>query len=201
MTRAFQELFGVTNGFAGVEFSGRTDISILRDAFRVHNIEDNFRAQVERFKERYFRYLETALSETEGALMPGVEPLLAELDGRPDVAMGIGTGNFRHSAEVKLRHYGIRDRFRGGAYADDAEERTDIVRLAVQRLAERTGEVSRALVVGDTPHDVAAAKASGSVAVGVATGDYSQEELRRSGADIAFPDLSDWRGAIAQLLG
>jgi phosphoglycolate phosphatase-like HAD superfamily hydrolase len=201
MTRAFQEVFGVSNGFAGVEFSGRTDMIILRDAFRAHNIGDDFQAQVERFKERYFPHLDTSLRETEGSLMPGVERLLAGLDGRPDVVVGVATGNFRYSAELKLRHYGICDRFRGGAYADDAAERSDIVRLAVQRLAEGAGDASRALVVGDTPHDLTAAKASGGVAVGVATGDYSVEELRRSGADIALPDFSDWQGAIAQLLG
>ncbi|MFQ6019198.1 MAG: HAD family hydrolase [Dehalococcoidia bacterium] len=201
MTRAFQEMFGIANGFAGVEFSGRTDVAILRDAFYAHNIEDNFQAQVERFKESYFRYLEKALPETEGRLMPGVEHILTDLDGRSDVLLGLATGNFRQSAEMKLQHYGICDRFRGGAYADDAEERTDIVRLAVQRLAVDASDAPQALVVGDTPYDVASARASGSIAVGVATGDYSVDELRRAGADIVFADLSDWRGAIARLVG
>jgi hypothetical protein len=30
MTRAFEELYGVPNGFSGVEFSGRTDLFILK---------------------------------------------------------------------------------------------------------------------------------------------------------------------------
>jgi phosphoglycolate phosphatase-like HAD superfamily hydrolase len=47
------------------------------------------------------------------------------------------------------------------------------------------------LVVGDTPHDVACAHAVGAVAVAVATGGYSVDRLRETGADYVFRDLSD----------
>ena len=40
-------------------------------------------------------------------------------------------------------------------------------------------------IVGDTPHDVACA-ARGAVPVAVATGSFSVEDLRRSGADLCF---------------
>jgi len=47
------------------------------------------------------------------------------------------------------------------------------------------------LVVGDTPSDVECARVVGVTPVAVATGGYSEEELRKSGADIVFRDLSD----------
>ena len=47
------------------------------------------------------------------------------------------------------------------------------------------------LVVGDTPHDIACARAVGAVPVGVATGTFTVEQLRATGAEIVFKDLSD----------
>ena len=47
------------------------------------------------------------------------------------------------------------------------------------------------IVIGDTPHDVACARIAGARAVGVATGPFSVEQLRESGAETVFEDLSD----------
>jgi phosphoglycolate phosphatase-like HAD superfamily hydrolase len=49
---------------------------------------------------------------------------------------------------------------------------------------------SHILVVGDTPHDIACARAAGAVAVAVATGSFTADELGEHGADIVFDDLS-----------
>ena len=46
-------------------------------------------------------------------------------------------------------------------------------------------------VVGDTPRDIAAAKAAGAVSVGVATGTYSTQELAAAGATHVLRSLED----------
>ena len=46
-------------------------------------------------------------------------------------------------------------------------------------------------VVGDTPLDIAAAKAAGAVSVGVATGKYSRDELDAAGASHVLGSLED----------
>jgi len=50
---------------------------------------------------------------------------------------------------------------------------------------------SDAVVVGDTPLDVQCAAAAGARAVCVATGSFTEEELRRAGADAVLPDLTE----------
>ena len=50
------------------------------------------------------------------------------------------------------------------------------------------------LVVGDTPNDVACAQAVGAVAVGVATGGYTVDDLRACGAAVVFETLEDTEG-------
>jgi phosphoglycolate phosphatase-like HAD superfamily hydrolase len=58
---------------------------------------------------------------------------------------------------------------------------------------------ARAVVVGDTPHDIACARAAGARAVAVATGSYSEHELAAAGADVALPDLRDTERVLAML--
>ncbi len=47
------------------------------------------------------------------------------------------------------------------------------------------------MVVGDTPRDIEAALANRAVAVGVTSGKFSEEDLRRAGADHVLDSLAD----------
>lgn len=200
MNRAFYDMFGIEDGFARVEFSGRTDRYIFAEALRQHGIRGDEPALLREFRERYCALLPQALREKQGRLMPGFPHLLEALAARPGVRLGLATGNFRESAYLKLRHYGLDRFFPDGAFGEESENRDDIVRLALARLADGASP-SDVLVIGDTPHDVASALANGVVAVAVATGRHSLEELRQAGAHILFPDFSDWQEAARTLLG
>ena len=87
-----------------------------------------------------------------------------------------------------------------GGFGEESEDRAVIVRRAVERLGKGLPR-AEAVVIGDTPHDISSAKANGAIAVGVATGTNSVEELRESGADVVFEDFSDWQPAAATLIG
>lgn len=198
MIRAFKEMFGVPDGFRGVEFSGRTDAAIFRDGVENHGVKGEFPTLLERFEEVYAGYLGETLERCRGSLCPGIGPLLDHLVGREDVVLGLSTGNFRRTGRMKLRHYGILHHFSSGGFADDSENRAQIVKAAAER-AGVNGNRS-AVVIGDTPYDVASAKANGLFALAVATGHYDEKSLGRSGADAVLPDLSDWRAASDLLM-
>ena len=108
--------------------------------------------------------------------------------------LGLLTGNFEEGARIKLEHFDLWRYFQCGAFGDDSADRNDLVPFAVER-ARQCGlddiEPSRIVVVGDTPHDIACARAVGAVPVGVATGGFTSEQLRESGADIVFEHLAD----------
>jgi phosphoglycolate phosphatase-like HAD superfamily hydrolase len=55
------------------------------------------------------------------------------------------------------------------------------------------------VVVGDTPLDVAVARAGGVRSVAVATGSYDVATLGASGADAVLQDFSDLREALEAL--
>ncbi len=55
------------------------------------------------------------------------------------------------------------------------------------------------MVIGDTPYDIAGARANGVQSLGVATGPYDVEALRQAGATVAIPDLTQAESVIAAL--
>jgi len=190
MFRAFSEIFGIADGLNGVEMAGRSDTAILRNALDKNAISTaDFPDQVRRFRAVYRRHLADTLREvTGGHVLPGVR-------------LGLATGNFREGAELKLSHYGLWHFFSGGAFGEDSEERAPLVAAVIKRMGgDRDGQNSATFyVIGDTVYDVEAAKANGAVAVAVTTGRTPADRLRAAGADLLFPDLSDWRAVLAAL--
>lgn len=200
MAQAFERLYGVPNGFAGIEFSGRTDRFILQSGLDNHGISGGCDAHLGKFTDLYYTLLPAAMNEREGRLMPGFPHLLDTLSGEPEVRLGLATGNFPRAARLKLEHFGIDRYFSGGGFGEASLERADVVRAAIDSVANgaRPEDV---LVIGDTPHDVISALDNGAVAVGVATGSYGVDDLRASGAHLAFADFSSWRAAAEAMLG
>jgi phosphoglycolate phosphatase-like HAD superfamily hydrolase len=95
-------------------------------------------------------------------------------------------------ADVKLGHFGVRHRFRFGAFGDEAPDRNALARVAIERAEQRFGlDAARCVVVGDTVHDVACARAAGAWAIAVATGVQSHAELAASAPDLLLDGLTD----------
>ncbi len=204
MNRAFAKLFGIENGFASIEFSGRTDRAIFREAARLHGLDDGqFPVLLERFQQTYYQLLPQALPQCQGYVLPGIPELLEAMQGASGADLGLATGNFKQGARLKLEHFGLHHFFVAGGFGDDSEERADLVRVAIERVAGAAGEGGphEVYVIGDTPLDIAAAQANDARPVAVATGSFSVQDLRAAGAEIVFPDFSHWQDALNQLLG
>ena len=204
MNRACEEILGHAAILDGIPVAGRTDWIILHDALkRIGRDMDEalFAALRDRYIERLPEEMKLPGRGFNG-VMPGIRGLLDALHARDDVYLGLLTGNFERGARVKLEHFDLWRYFRCGAFGDDSPDRNALVPIALRR-AEGCGipaiPPSDVLVVGDTPHDVACALASGAVPVGVATGSTTVEQLRASGAGIVFKDLSD-TGEFLRLL-
>ena len=205
MTLAFEEIFGVPDAFAGIEYTGRSDIAIFHDAALAHSLDVNgpFPELLDRFRESYFSFLPQPLRQNPGRLMPGMPEVLAALELTPGAHLGRAPGNFSLSARLKLEYYGLQRFFQTGGFGEDSDERAEIVARAIERVAALAADAGphSTFVIGDTPLDVAAALANGVVAVGVATGTFSVDALKEAGAGLVFPDFSHWQNVMAALLG
>jgi phosphoglycolate phosphatase len=197
---AFREMFSIKDGFARVEFSGRTDLYIFSEGLRQHGISGGHREHLGEFVGRYYGHLRHTLGERKGHLMPGFPRLLEALSEHDSVRVGLATGNFSEAAWMKLEHYNIREYFVDGAFGEESLDRSEMVRLGIERFADGVSP-EEILIIGDTPHDVSSALANGLVAVGVATGSYTGDQLRDSGANLVFQDFTDWQSAAAILAG
>lgn len=212
MTAAGREVFGPGFTAEGVSYAGRLDPLIISDMLRVSGLEDTPAAH-RRLREVYLAHLARELELSAGKrALPGVHQLLAGLDKdrreRADLTLGLLTGNFEATGRMKLAACGIDTaRFTIAAWGDDSPHtpprRDHLVPVALARDAARRGGTlagERVTIIGDTPHDVACAKAHGCRALGVATGRTPIDELRGAGADLAVPDLSDTKAIRAWLL-
>lgn len=123
--------------------------------------------------------------------MPGVQALLPrQIDA--GVLLGIVSGALEAGARIKLARGELNHYFAFGGYGSDSADRGDLTQIAIDRSGRICGhplDPTRILVVGDTRRDVKAAHAAGAVAVVVATGKYTLDELRAAGADHALPTL------------
>ncbi|MFQ5933940.1 MAG: HAD family hydrolase [Dehalococcoidia bacterium] len=203
---AFEEMYGIRDGFQEIEFAGRMDLSIVGDAFRKWGVDgaDDPEAMY-RFRDAYVEVLEEVLKEwSKGREYPGVRDLLERLAGREDVGLGLATGNFRESALVKLRRFGLDGFFIEGGFGGDSTNRGEVVALAIQRCQAALGTVypkENVYVIGDSPRDIQAGRDNGVMTVAVATGYSTQEQLLQCGPTHLFPDLSDTERFLAQVLG
>lgn len=201
LERAFEDLFGIARAFAGIDLAGRTDPLILADAHARHGLDPSLVGQPE-FRERYFAHLAVEMQHRQPAprALPGVHALLDRCAAEDDHVLALLTGNFQPSARLKLEPLGLWRYFACGAYGDDAADRNGLVPVALER-ARACGHDGvghdRALVIGDTPHDVRCAAAHGVRSLAVATGRYSADELRAAGADVVLDDLGDTEGTFA----
>ena len=87
------------------------------------------------------------------------------------------TGNYERVARLKLARAGIGGWFAEGqgGFGSDAEEREALPPIARERAGGWPRE--RTIVIGDTPRDIACARADGLRVVAVATGPYPVEAL------------------------
>jgi len=200
LTEVTRELFGVDD-LSGIDIAGRTDSSIARQLFTRHQREATPEA-VAQFFDGYINHLTRLLPISDGRLLPGIIELLDALKARPDCVLALLTGNLVRGAEIKLTHYGVWHYFEFGAYADDHHDRNALGPFAQQRAKEKHGidfAPELTFILGDTPHDVACARAIGAKAVAIATGRHTRAELAACAPDFLFDDLSDVPAVLSEL--
>ncbi|MFN8616618.1 MAG: haloacid dehalogenase-like hydrolase [Dehalococcoidia bacterium] len=206
MELAFAREFGIEKATEGILFDGRTDRGIFFETLERHGRGgEALIPNYARFAEAYLELLPGwIVQKGGGVVLPGVHDLLAALETRDEAVLGLATGNMRRGAAHKLGHFGLWERFAGGGFGDDHTVRADLVRAGIEELAGLFSfdpDLANVVVLGDTPLDVEAAHAAGARALGVATGRFSVEELKASGAEFAVQDLSDTRAVLEMLLG
>ncbi len=199
-----REEFNAPDDLSRVDFAGATDSNILVQLFTLHGIPVT-PENTERFRGAYFPALARWLPQRQGTLLPGVVPLLDALVADSFVQLALLTGNYERSARLKLEHYGVWSYFPFGAYADDSADRNALGPFALERArqhCQRDFDPAREVwIIGDTPKDIACARAIGARVLAVATGRHHRAELALSQPDVLCEDLTETAAVLQTLRG
>jgi phosphoglycolate phosphatase-like HAD superfamily hydrolase len=196
MEQAGVVCFGDAFSLKQMSVAGGMDPLIYTEAAALAGV-DNAHLHHDRFRETYLCELKANLAAGDGrvTLLPGIGSLIRDLRGRPDVTLGLVTGNYTDAIPIKFAAVGVDPAwFPVTAFGDEADDRPGLVRLARYRYRQMIGQEIAGrdtIIIGDTPHDITCAHANGCVCFAVATGLFGVEDLRKAGADVVVKDLVD----------
>jgi phosphoglycolate phosphatase-like HAD superfamily hydrolase len=184
-----------------INHHGMTDQEIIIRILQRYAVDDaTIGSLLEKCMDRVqWQYARIVKSENI-VILDGVFELLTKLN-QNGFLLGLVTGNLEPIARAKLKRIGISDFFKFGGFGSDNVSRTELVKIAIRRAANRfklAGD-NPIFHLGDAPQDMLAAREAGVIPIGVTTGIFSAEALDAAGAYRVVPDLND-ADAILRLL-
>jgi phosphoglycolate phosphatase len=186
---------------------GKTDTGIALEMLAAASLDETqARALLAGFGDGYLAALQQQRERVTEDLevLPGVPQLLSALKQR-NVTQSLLTGNLEPIARLKLACAGLDSYvdFEIGAFGSDHHDRSSLVPFVRDRIRKNGGgdtDGREIVVVGDTPRDIACARAGGARAIAVATGNFSRAELEAHAPDAVLDDVADTHAVIELLL-
>jgi len=199
------DVFGTCGRISEVDFAGKTDLAIYREALESEGITpERIRERLPLVEAATVEILDQLASTGDVfRLCPGVRELLEALAVDPRFLTTLLTGNVEKLAEAKLRVSGIWDYFPvRGAFGSDHEERNHLPAVAAERINAHLGQTlmpARFIIVGDTPRDISCARHFGARVLAVASGQHTLDQLSAHSPDLLLADLSDTAAVLGLL--
>ncbi len=191
VVRSFKDVFG----FADIDtdwshYPRTTDSGIFHDVFTARIGRSPTAQEVSRFRQHFVDLLARVSSEAAFAAVTGAPLLLSRLADSGEHRVALATGAWRDSARLKMASAGLCYDDYPAASSDDAFDRETIIKLSMQRAAERYSTPGSTVYVGDGVWDARACRSVGIPFIGIDTGSRATR-LSAEGAVCVFPDFSD----------
>jgi phosphoglycolate phosphatase len=191
---AMQSVYGQSSASVSeIQIDGMIDTQIIVEVLRLHGVSEGVaKAKMPQAIAAMDRYFDAHKREGKPVIMPGVVELLTALSER-NIPIGLLTGNTESIGWGKVGLAGLSQFFQFGSFGSLAYRRVDLIPLAVSRAKEHgiDAHLKDLVIVGDTPLDVASAKAGGIPSIAVGAGRFSPQELRNVGADLVVDACAD----------
>ncbi len=198
LDKAIKEMLGVDHACGEISWQGCTDKENFSLVFKRACGKKPTAKQFRELELKYICFLpaevKRSIKSKNYSKLNGVEKLLAILSKRKDVMVGLGTGNLRDGAFIKLEPSGLGKYFAFGGYGCDSHIRSQVLMKAVERaekILKTRVRPADVYVIGDTHRDVSAAKDAGYHSAAVMDGFGDQNLLARSGAELIVKDFKD----------
>jgi phosphoglycolate phosphatase len=192
--RAFKELQGVDVDVPAVTGKGVPDPEVGRVVFKAAIGREPTDEESDALMRRRLDHLPEEVENSPGFVVKdGVVELLDRLIDE-GILLGLTTGNVEEAAHIKLERANLNRYFSFGGYGSDSPDRTELTKKGLERaelVSGHTLDLARCFSCGDTPRDVAAGHGAGIRVVGVATGEFTVEQLLEAGADAAIHSFQE----------
>lgn len=173
---------------------GMIDTQILIEILKLRGVSEEetkvkMKDAVNAMEDYYFSHQ----NESNPVVLKGVKKLLDKLKKR-QIICGLLTGNIENICWHKLEKAGLKNYFSFGAFGNLAYKRVDLIPIAKKRaekILNRNISLSDFLIVGDSPLDIACAKAGGIQVIAVAQGAFSIKELTAAKADLVLDSMEE----------
>ena len=204
-SETMRQVYGSAGNLDDLIPSGMTDTQIMYEALRGEGFQPEqifarkaellrtFQAEMKKVLEAHGEPYET---------LKGVREILAETDKSARFINALLTGNLSVAAEIKLKSVALWHYFEvaPNAFGEISHNRNDLAIEAGKLFNSRYEfdfRPEQFIVIGDTPNDIACARAFGAKAVAVLTGrNQSREKLMENNPDYLLEDLSDTREVL-----
>jgi phosphoglycolate phosphatase len=188
---AFKKVLNVYVDYKNWEFHGVSDLFIIQEIMDRNGIKKD--------PKKIQKIIEVMIKDFErenlghAVLLSGVNEILNKLGKDKQMIIGLVTGNLEKIAYMKLKHFKIEEFFILGGFGDISTIRSDLVKFAVKKAEFFHGKIDKkdVFIIGDTIHDIKAAKDAGVKVIAVATGAYPKEQLSKLKPDYLVDNLKD----------
>lgn len=181
----------------GHSYAGRTDRDIFTQLLQDNDVDV---ARYDEFRQLYIGLLNEMLTPAHINRLEGTRDAI-EFCLERGHCVGLLTGNFREAAFIKLNRVDLDSYFSDGAFGGDEANRNKLPEQAFRQGRQSLPHLTPRdmIIIGDTPRDIACAKHFGCTSVGVATGPYSSQNLRKYEPDMVLESLAGAEGWIGEL--
>jgi phosphoglycolate phosphatase-like HAD superfamily hydrolase len=193
LKNAITEVYGVGNPKPVKNMQGMTDLKIICCILSQENMDfKTIKTGLDECMDVMYKNFKDTLEYNDLKVMDGVRQLLKHIK-HLGIPMGLVTGNMENIAWLKLESVGLKEYFKFGGFGDHTLKRSILVQNAIISSETSIGSIYRdhIFLVGDTPRDMVGGVKFGVRTIGVATGDFSQDELIKAGAEFILEDLKD----------
>jgi len=193
LKNALSEVYGIEYPKSIINMQGMTDLKIICTTLSMENIDlKTIKNGLDECMELMYQNYKITLQKNELTVLDGVNQLLEDLKHHR-IPVGLVTGNMQAIAWLKLEKVGLDQYFQFGGFGDRVLKRSELVKNAIKDSQKTLGLIDKKniFLIGDTPRDIIGGQKCDVNTIGVATGDFSVEELFTAGADYVIEDLKD----------
>ncbi len=196
----FEKYFHIKNGFSKVQLRGRSDTAIWNDVINNFKIPQSeyIKLKPVLFREYYKTLKKVIISADKKELLPNVKETIRYII-KKEYKLGLITGNLKQGAYIKINAFDLGKFFPVGGFGNDSGSRDIIAKKAISRAKKFYNfnfSNDNIYIIGDTPADIQCALNNNVIAVAVATGKHSIEELKKYNPHYTLKNLNELKNII-----